>query len=264
MNFLSFETSRQTNINPLLIDSPKSFNLRFLSKKLDHLLKKEGTSTALPTQITDKKIYNLNFHQSPFQRIERINHKNGFYTVVLIAPNKTESYSIDVLKSPIIPLLNRFESLLNGNKSYLNLLKNTGERSEEMSALDLSNTEVNIDELQVLFAKFPNLRYLNLAGTNLDWENFRIPANCKIVDLTGTSVTSEQAVRYQKDLLLQDLILDKCPNVPPIEHAMIRYTIAIKFNPEKPNLNFLNKEDPLFKEKFLQSMSKFRLPKKIV
>lgn len=262
MNFLSFETSRQININPLLIDSPKSFNLRFLSKKLDYLLKKEGIASALPTQITDKKIYHLNFNQSPFQRIERINHKNGFYTVVLIAPNKTESYAIDALKSPILPLLKRLEDLLNENKSYLNLLE--GERSEEMSALDLSHTEVTLDELQVLFNKFPNLKYLNLAGTNLDWGNFRIPANCKVVNLSETSITSNQAARYQKDVLLQDLILDKCPNVLPIESAMIRYTIAIKFNPAKPNLDFLNQMDPVFKEKFLQSMSKFRLPKKIV
>ncbi|PJD95639.1 MAG: hypothetical protein CK425_08025 [Parachlamydia sp.] len=262
MNFLSFETSRQININPLLVDSPKSFNLRFLSKKLDYLLKKEVAASTLPAQIADKKIYNLNFHQSPFQRIERINHKNGFYTVVLISPNKTKSYAIDALKSPVVPLLKRLEGLLNENKSYLNLLE--GEPSEEMSALDLSNTQVTLDELQVFFTKFPNLRSLNLAGTNLNWENFKIPANCKIVNLTGTSVTSAQAARYQKDLMLQDLILDNCPNVLPIEYAMIRYTIAIKLNPEKPNLDFLNQVDPVFKEKFLQSMSKFRLPKKII
>jgi len=256
MQALSAQGQTPINIPLSQKDSAKSFNLRFLIKKLECLLKHQERLNP-PIDLIEKKIIDIKSCQSSFQRIESIQHSNGFYTIFLISPFKTDSYSFDALKSRAHNLLNEIEKQL--DSTSVNLLELSDEKLQKLTSINLSNTNYTVEELNIFFSKLHNIKYLNLAGANLDWGKLRLPANCKIVNLSKTSMTADQAASYVQSRPEQDLILNECPKIAMWQHAMIRYTIAAKINQETPDLSFLDSFGGKFREEFLQMIAKLNL-----
>lgn len=185
----------------------------------------------------------------PFDILNRTNLNHAFKTTrgnefyILQKNCENEKNNPQVVNG----ILDLFISFLDDSQSENRLSnaikKMTREEIESVKEVNLSDTDVRIEELALL-KEFTNLKQLRLAGTNLpigkDLADL-IPPNCQSIDLSGTNVATHEihefviALKTNKPCL-KDIVLNGCNQLS--EEQQIKWRLRAN-NTDASNLCFL-------------------------